>query len=79
MGLRAKLKERAEKRLVVVVDESAEAIAKILEDTGISVFEVAKILSSHRSETIRGKLIRRMATRFEDEMIEEFNKQQDLL
>ncbi len=74
--LREKLKDRAEIELSAIVHDASSALDGLHPD--VQGADIATLIYSNRTATLRKKVISRMVARLEDELVAKFDNQQDL-
>ena len=74
--LREKLKERAEIELRGIVSDAGSALDGL--HPAVTAEDVATLVIGGRTATLEKKVILRMATAMENELVEQFNSQDDL-
>ena len=76
--LRQKLKEGAELRLEQMLKDGGDALTEITSGANLWATDIAKLMCSKRTDTLRAKLINRLADEAETELLEKYNTQLDL-
>ena len=54
------------------------ALAKVIGGADIDVIELARYLGNSRTDTLESSILCKLVKQYEDHLVEEFSKQQDL-
>jgi len=69
MSLDKRLREIAESRIVAAEDLAVIALNVVSRESGITVTELSRIVSGHKTKSVRDSVRRRIAKDLSDEMV----------
>ena len=69
MSLDKRIKEIAEGRVDALVDQASRILAKAVGDSPMSVPDVARLISEHKTKTTRDRCVKAVADQISKEML----------
>lgn len=76
--IREKLKEKATESLAAMVDHGRDELEGVCMHSGVTAEELARLIGNTRTGTLETDLTRKLVNQYEDQLIKDFNTQEDL-